>query len=502
MNLYGYAGGFSYTPDTGCSPLTVFFNAGLVNVPSVIWDFADGTVSAVSSLDTITHIYSVPGKYLPKLILSDNTGCQNSSTGLDTIKVDAAYAGFKIQPYPVCVSEPITLTDTSHSYFSTITGWNWSFCDTCHVSTATGTDTYTFDTIGYHTISLTVTDGWGCTSSITQSADVLPPPNIGVGGDTVICVGDKATLTAFGGVSYSWSPGATLSCTLCNPTQASPTVVTQYTVTGTDANGCVGKDTVSVYLKTKTVSSASGGGEACQGTPLQLFDSGATKFTWIPSTGLNSATIADPVATPGTSETYEVIAQLASCIPDTNYVTVTVYPLPTIHANGNQVIVDGSSANITSTGTNVATIGWYPSGTLSCDSCYDPVATPPGTTVYKVEVHSPFGCEASDSVLIKVVCDASQVFIPNSFTPNGDGNNDVFYPRGTGISQVKSFRIYNRWGELLFEKDNFELNDVNSAWNGSYMGGTPRPDVYVYIVDATCNNGEPLSIKGDVTIIR
>jgi gliding motility-associated-like protein len=500
VNVYGYAGAFSYNPDTGCAPLAIHFDAGLINVPSVIWDFDDGMVSSSSSLDTITHIYTVPGRYIPKLILSDNTGCQNSSLGTDTIKVDMVYPGFLEHPFPICVGETVSFTDTSRSYFSTVSGWNWQFCDTCFSSLQN--PTHQFDSIGNQTIMLTATDAWGCTNTISENINVLPPPRIGVNGDTVICVGDYATLYAFGGVSYTWGPAASLSCTACNPTQASPTAVTQYTVTGTDAYGCVATDTVTVFLRTKTTSVAGGGDSVCQGTPVQLYDSGATKFTWIPSNGLNHSNISDPVATPPTTTTYEVIAQLGNCIPDTNYVSVIVYPLPTIHASGSQVIVDGASANITSSGSNIAGIGWSPAATLSCDSCYDPVATPPGTTTYYVQVHSPFGCLAGDSVTIKVVCDDSQIFIPNSFTPNGDGNNDVFYPRGSGVSQVKSFRIYNRWGELLFEKDNFELNDIGSAWNGSYNGAPPRPDVYVYVLDATCNNGQPLFIKGDVTIIK
>lgn len=94
------------------------------------------------------------------------------------------------------------------------------------------------------------------------------------------------------------------------------------------------------------------------------------------------------------------------------------------------------------------------------------------------------------------------VFIPNSFTPNGDGKNDVFYPRGQGLKVIKTFRIYNRWGELLFEKDNFNLNDEQYGWDGSYKGDIPKPDVYVYLIEAVCYTGDDVFIKGDVTIIR
>src|SRR6201999_2103073 len=87
VNIFGYAGAFSYTPLSGCAPLAVHFTASLSGVPFITWDFSDGTTSSATFSDTITHVYLTPGAYVPKLLLSDNTGCQNSSVGLDTIKV-------------------------------------------------------------------------------------------------------------------------------------------------------------------------------------------------------------------------------------------------------------------------------------------------------------------------------------------------------------------------------------------------------------------------------
>ena len=500
VNIYGYAGEFSYTPDSGCTPLRVFFNAGLLNVPNIIWDFADGITSSPTTSDTISHVYIVPGKYVPKLILSDNTGCQNSSMGKDTIKVDAVLAGFTTLPHPVCLGEPMQFEDTSFSYFSTVHTQIWTINggDT----TSIAMPTYTFDSLGTYPVTLTATDGWGCTAGMSGTVTVFPPPVITVSPDTTVCIGDAATLYGYGGVSYTWSPGATLSCTACNPTHATPTVPTQYFVTGTDHNGCKGTDSVVVHIRTKTTSGAMGSGYICYGQSLQLNDTGATKFTWIPTTGLNAWNIADPIASPYSTITYTVVAQLGNCTPDTNYVNVVVHPLPQIDAGPDQTIVDGASALIKGTGTSIATITWTPSQTLSCDSCLNPTSTPPTTTTYTVSVSSEYGCLASDSVTIKVICDASQVFMPNAFTPNNDGNNDVYYPRGSGISIIRSFRIYNRWGELLFERSNIQINDESNAWNGSYNGGEPRPDVYVYVVEAVCANGQSVSLKGDVTIIK
>jgi gliding motility-associated-like protein len=123
-------------------------------------------------------------------------------------------------------------------------------------------------------------------------------------------------------------------------------------------------------------------------------------------------------------------------------------------------------------------------------------------TTYYANVESDKGCKASDSVRIFLYCENSQVFVPNTFTPNNDGENDVFYPRGVGIKAVKTFRVYNRWGELLFERSNISLNDAANAWDGSYKGGDPKPDVYVYIIEAVCYTDEDIFIKGDVTIIK
>ena len=97
----------------------------------------------------------------------------------------------------------------------------------------------------------------------------------------------------------------------------------------------------------------------------------------------------------------------------------------------------------------------------------------------------------------------AHLFVPNAFTPNGDGQDDVFYPRSGGnINMITSFRIYNRWGELLFEKENFLPNDATKAWDGSYKGEPPLSEVFVWVVDGICNTGEKFNSKGSVTIIR
>ena len=110
----------------------------------------------------------------------------------------------------------------------------------------------------------------------------------------------------------------------------------------------------------------------------------------------------------------------------------------------------------------------------------------------------------TDSFEVRTNCECTKsLFVPNAFTPNGDGQDDVFYPRsGDAVKTIRSFRVYDRWGELIFERENISPNDAANSWDGTYKNQKPLPDVYVWVVDATCENGIMVSKKGSVTIIR
>jgi gliding motility-associated-like protein len=105
-------------------------------------------------------------------------------------------------------------------------------------------------------------------------------------------------------------------------------------------------------------------------------------------------------------------------------------------------------------------------------------------------------------VNVFVLCDGANVFIPNTFSPNADGANDYFFPRGTGLFTIKQLRIFNRWGEQVFEKYSFKANDESAGWDGTYKGQKLTPDVYVYIMDIQCQNNTTLTLKGNIALIK
>jgi gliding motility-associated-like protein len=151
---------------------------------------------------------------------------------------------------------------------------------------------------------------------------------------------------------------------------------------------------------------------------------------------------------------------------------------------------------------DVSKYQWSNAQTLNCANCPTPYASPKTQTTYTVDASNDGGCEASASVTVQVICNNGNLFIPNTFSPNSDGKNDRFYPKGVGISRVKSLKVFNRWGEQVFSRENFNANDANLGWDGTYKGLALASDVYMYACEVVCMNNETLTFKGDVTLLR
>jgi gliding motility-associated-like protein len=121
---------------------------------------------------------------------------------------------------------------------------------------------------------------------------------------------------------------------------------------------------------------------------------------------------------------------------------------------------------------------------------------------YVIEVLNEFNCSASDTIQVKAGCGEKNIFIPTAFTPNADGLNDRFTIHGTGVSMIRSLRVYNRWGEMIYEKRNFYPGDNSSSWDGRFMGREAPAAAYVYFAELECGAGNVFSRKGTITLVR
>jgi len=498
VKVFGYRGALKYSPLYGCAPWTVNFEIEQLNAPEMIIDFADGVTESVIGKKTTSHTYKTPGAYKPQLIFGDGKDCKSFSIGIDTIKVDG------ITPYvtytSACVGAPITFNDSSYSVFSKYYSSLWIFDD--KTKSILKNPTRVYDKAGVYPVKLIAENTSGCEDSILVYVTVHPLPKITTK-DTTICLGDQIELNAYGGLRYYWSPNPSLSCSDCNNPIAKPSGTTKYYVIGTDSNGCQNKSTLTLKTKTKATVITGKDTAVCKLTPIQLLASGAEKYNWSPSTFLDNPDIPNPIATMDSSIIYRVIGFEAACIPDTGFVKVLVHPLPDVDAGQDQKVIAGSVVQLYGSGKNIKDYLWTPSANLSCSTCTSPKTAPLSSKIiFTLKGTSQFGCSASDDVIIDIFCDQSQLFIPNTFTPNGDGLNDYFYPQGKGVGKIKSFIVNNRWGQKVYERTNIDANVKEQGWDGTFKGEAQSPDTFVYTVEASCDNGETLFWKGDVTLIK
>jgi len=145
---------------------------------------------------------------------------------------------------------------------------------------------------------------------------------------------------------------------------------------------------------------------------------------------------------------------------------------------------------------------WSPSIGLSCTNCQTPTIQVPETTTYTIKGTDIQGCSDSTSFTIKVD-EAVRVFVPNAFSPNGDGTNEVLIVYSPGdVQEVKAFRVFSRWGELVFEQRNFPPNFEGYGWDGTFRGAAMNTGVFVYLVEVILIDGRTEILTGDVTLFR
>jgi gliding motility-associated-like protein len=237
---------------------------------------------------------------------------------------------------------------------------------------------------------------------------------------------------------------------------------------------------------------------------MQLRASGTQVYRWSPATGLNDPNTSSPIARPTITTTYVVTgSDMQGCFVTQDSVTISVFPYPVFDLGPDVTIPVGSSTKFNPVVSNdIVSVRWTPTTALSCTDCIDPVASPKQKTEYSATVVNNGGCTITDKITVFVICNNENLFIPNTFSPNGDGNNEVFYPRGRGILNVKSLRIYSRWGQEVYWRYNFMANDRSAGWDGTFKGQKLPSDVYVYMIDVICENNTVVTLKGDIMLVR
>jgi len=384
---------------------------------------------------------------------------------------------------------------------------------------AAGTFTPTLQAAGTYTFAYRLTGTAPCPNAETQVTVVVEPaPNADAGSDqTLTCNMGMVTLggsnsSSGQGITYAWTsttPGVVITNPNLQLIDASQPGT--YTLTVSNDLGCTDTDVaiVDANLEVPTAS-ANISQISCFGNDngtiqIDNVTGGTAPYQY----SFNGAAFTAQNFFSGLSpDTYTVIvrdqngcfSELSLDITQPTQITVSLVT----NLEDDNLLVQGDSARLDALfdpSIQLDTIIWKPDS-IANGSTTSIWVSPSEMTRYTVTIVDENGCTATDDVTL-VVRKIRPVFIPNVFSPNDDGFNDIFYIHGgSQVAQVKTFRVFNRWGETIISLENFQPNDPAYGWNGKFRNEPANAAVFTYFAEIEFTDGEVILYKGDVTLLR
>lgn len=359
---------------------------------------------------------------------------------------------------------------------------------------------------GKYNVKLVVATVNQCYDSVFKAVTVHPLPKISIDQNQIVCRGDSVTIRATGASRFIWKDqNENILCTNCTEIKVKPNSSIGYQVIGYNEFGCTEIRSTNVRVINPLKMVASPGDTLCIGDSKTLFVTGAAKYNWISANGLTPTNNASVIVKPTETTTYKVVGKDAyNCFTDTAEIRVVVGKPTPVSIGRDTTITSGINYQLSVQSTNNDIVKWRWSGStgISCITCPTPIVKLRDDACISCTVVNRYGCVSTDTVCIKTICPTTEVFVPNAFTPDGDGINDKLVVQGKGIRLIKSFRIFNRWGEVVFEKTNFNPGDPAYGWDGKIRGNNATPDVYVYMCEVICEKGLPSLFKGNTAILK
>ncbi len=354
---------------------------------------------------------------------------------------------------------------------------------------------------------LIVANNFGCTDTASVGVSINLLPTVLVADPAPVCTPATINLTAASvtagstqGLSYTYWRDMAATIAVSN---ASAVPSGLYYIKGTDANGCFDSRPVTVTVYTLPVVNAGRDTAICDqsfailsGTATNL-GIGTVGYLWSPATGLSNAATARTTAAPGASTTYRLTARVdyGNCVLSVaDNVRINMQPPVVAFAGNDTVAVSGVPHQMRATGG--VNYLWSPASVLNNASIVNPLATLRQDTWFTVVVTDVAGCKASATVLVKVY-NGITYYLPNAFSPNGDGLNEVFRPIPAGIVSTEYFRIFSRYGQLIFE-----TSQPLKGWDGFYKGIRQPIGNYIWSIKGMGSDGKVVEMKGNVVLVR
>ncbi len=463
-----------------------------------MWDFGDlSSIKDTSTAKNASYQYPAPGNATVTLIVNSSKGC------IDTVsKVIAINGKPDIQlPFTdtlICSIDSLPLAVQS----SNATSFSWSPAYNIINPNTANPVVYPKDTTIY---TVTVTDK-GCIDSALVTVNVLDYITVSLPADTTICQTDSIRLrpTTYG-LSYSWTPATGLSSTSVRYPLAAPLANIAYTITA-NLGKCQAKASQNIKVVAYPKAAAGPDTTICfNGTAMLNGSIKGVLFTWSPAGSLTNAGTLTPVAKPLYSTSYVLTAidTLGCPKPFSDTVLVNVLPPIVLTAGNDTSVVVGQPLQLNAVSSDSAALlySWLPASWLNSAAIASPLAIITTSSVdsitYTVTAVNAIGCFATDNIKVVVYKTQPDIFVPTAFSPNGDGKNDVIRPILVGIANLDYFRVFNRWGQLVFS-----TSQNAKGWDGRIGGHIQDPGAFVYVVQAKDYAGKTIFKKGSFVLIR
>lgn len=538
-----------------CYPDPITFNNVSTSGGTFFWDFGDGTTS--TQLNP-THTYADPGTYTVNFVVKDDENCFVSDTSKFDVTIKKFVANAIAPSDSVCpnvgqqllatggtsytwspasylddpnIENPIAKVPVTTEFMVIVEG------DECGVDTvyttvyvyedsltisndtticigssialsANGAIQYTWSPTTYLNdpsianpfatppVDITYTVNGispnNCPLKGTTNIKVVLPPQPNMPDSATICKGKAVAVQVSGATSYTWSPTAGVSAPQGGSVSLSPAQSSYYYCDFTNACGTI---TDSIFITViNPIITAWNDTTICPGQTAPLFASGVSSYSWTPTATFIDVSGSVVTVKPDATTTYIVTGTDQFGCQAKASVKVMVYPKPVVKANPDVFGYYDEDAQIGVTTDYPGTYSWSPAEFLSCTDCLDPLANPNRDYKYTITYIDTNGCIATD--FMKVIYEPL-LYIPNAFTPDGNGTNDVFRVYGFNIDNI-TLDIYNRWGELIHTIKGFD-----EYWDGTYKGLPCPIGTYVWKIEYTdIVKDIILSKTGHVNVLR
>ena len=488
-------------PEVQCGNNTFQFTNTSIGAFSYFWDFGTGN-AADTSMD-VNPVFTFPdtGTYDVTLIATSSFSSSCKDTIVKTVRIYPEYIADFTFEIPLC-NYNIPFKDTATLLSGIPVAWNWSFDD--GTNSTQDDPVHAFPGPGNYDVTFISTSAGGCKDTVTKTVSL----------DTVLtiiskqtthalcygdCNGSAGVITAGGTLphQYVWNdPGG----------QTSPEAINlcagNYMVTVTDSNGCELTENFIIQQPALLVSTEITTEAYCFGNCI-----GTTLINPVGGTPGYSITWNEPGINPDfyinqlcEGIYYYTITDNNGCVYSDSVSVIYSEYIPPVDATvEDDTIYLGQTTVVHSTVNPGYQYSWTPPEGLNTPTASNSVAGPLQTVTYYIEIADSNGCINVDSVTIWVriaTCEEPEIFIPNAFTPDNDGINDILFFRGNSVNKLY-LTIYDRWGQQVFETDN-----KKKGWDGTYKGKEAGAGVYVYYVEGTCYGGYSFFKKGNITLMR